>query len=114
MLGIDPPRQPDVPQPDPGAFPSRLAAAITGYLATQHGQSVGQYLDAQLTAEKAGDSGGYLNAGLAISPPRRNGLSPPDSTFTKIKTRDYSRSINPILQQSRVFQSQHGNIGMID
>ena len=53
ILGIDPTRQPQPPQPDPGAFPGALTAAVTGYLATQHGLTPSEYT-AQTIAARHG------------------------------------------------------------
>jgi len=52
-LDIDPTRRPDVPQPDPGEFAGRLAAALVEYLAAALGVTVDQLVDKQITARYA-------------------------------------------------------------
>jgi hypothetical protein len=51
VLGIDPATTPDVPQPDPGKFPGRLAAALADWLAAALGISHAE-LAAQLIAAR--------------------------------------------------------------
>jgi hypothetical protein len=52
-LDIDPTRRPDIPQPDPGEFAGRLAAALVEYLAAALGITVAQLIDEQITARHA-------------------------------------------------------------
>ncbi|GAA5200662.1 hypothetical protein GCM10023322_78990 [Rugosimonospora acidiphila] len=53
VLGVDPGLRPNPPEPDPTAFPGRLAAAITGYLAASAGLTTTQYLERRLAARHA-------------------------------------------------------------
>jgi hypothetical protein len=48
VLGIDPSRQPGVPEPDLGVFAGQLAAAITDYLAAAAGLTPAEYTAARL------------------------------------------------------------------
>jgi len=52
-LDIDPSRRPDVPQPGPGEFAGRLAAALVEYLAAALGVTVAELVDKQITARHA-------------------------------------------------------------
>ncbi|MGC9668491.1 vWA domain-containing protein [Planosporangium sp. 12N6] len=49
ILGIDPHGQPHPPQPDPGVFAGRLAAALTDYLAASLGVSTAEYTARRIT-----------------------------------------------------------------
>ncbi|MFJ6199137.1 VWA domain-containing protein [Micromonospora sp. NPDC092111] len=51
ILGIDPHRQPQPPQPDPGQFAGLLAQALADYLAHDLGLTPSQYADQQIQSQ---------------------------------------------------------------
>ncbi|RNH99670.1 VWA domain-containing protein [Micromonospora aurantiaca] len=51
VLGIDPHRQPQPPQPDAGQFAGRLAQALTDYLAHDLGLAPAQYTDLNIQSQ---------------------------------------------------------------
>lgn len=53
ILDIDPHRQPDVPQPDPGQFAGQLAQALADYLAHATGLTPAEYTAQQITSRHA-------------------------------------------------------------
>jgi VWA domain containing CoxE-like protein len=53
LVGIDPVLRPGLPQPDPGVFPGRLAAALTDYLAAVRGLTPGEYAAALIAGHVA-------------------------------------------------------------
>jgi Mg-chelatase subunit ChlD len=62
ILGIDPDQTPDIPIPDQGRFPGRLAAAITDYLAAEAGLTPAAYTAGHiLTAHAAPASWTHRN-----------------------------------------------------